>query len=211
MNEIWKDIKGYENCYQVSNLGNVRSVSRVIQSKNGHGIMECTFQGKILSLGLNKKGYLSVGLSKNGKGKTYRVHRLVAEAFIPNPMNLPQVNHKDENTANNRVENLEWCTNKYNINYGNWKKHQSEIRINHPRYSKRVKQIDEDGNVIMIFPSISEAKRITGISHIGTVANGKRNTSGGYRWEFEKANNKVSQKALEKFNRLLEIEEVEGE
>ena len=107
MKEIWKDIKGYEGLYQVSNLGRVKSLSRKNHPKE-----------EFRNLITNSKGYLIVNLLKNNKGKTNKVHRLVAEAFIPNPNNYPQVNHKDENKTNNHVDNLEWCTNKYNSNYG---------------------------------------------------------------------------------------------
>ena len=105
--EIWKDIKGYEGLYQVSNLGRVKSLPRKNHPKE-----------EFRNLSPDSKGYLRVNLFKNNKGKTHKVHRLVAEAFIPNPNNYPQVNHKDENKANNNVDNLEWCTNKYNVNYG---------------------------------------------------------------------------------------------
>lgn len=108
MEEIWKDIKGYEGLYQVSTLGRVKSIS--------YG------KEKILVLtprtGSNKRKEVKVTLCKNGKRKYFLVHRLVAEAFIPNPNNVPQVNHKDENSINNIVTNLEWCTSKYNCNYG---------------------------------------------------------------------------------------------
>lgn len=106
--EKWKDIKKYEGKYQVSNLGNVRSLNYHRENKI-----------KRLKKSNDKAGYLVVGLCKNGKIRTYKVHRLVAEAFIFNPDNLPQINHKDENKNNNSVFNLEWCTSKYNNNYGN--------------------------------------------------------------------------------------------
>lgn len=111
MNEIWKDIEGYEGLYQVSNLGRVRSVDRI----GGRGRR---FNGRILKPKVKTGGYLLVNFSKEGKRKMFSVHRLVAQAFIPNPEGLPQINHKDENPSNNRVENLEWCDGKYNCNYG---------------------------------------------------------------------------------------------
>ena len=115
MKEEWRDIKGYEGKYKISNLGRVKSL------KDSKG----NYREKILKH-RNNCGYLYVDLYKNSRGKTYQVHRLVAEAFIPNPNNLPCVNHKDENPSNNCVENLEWCTTKYNANYGTRNKRVSE-------------------------------------------------------------------------------------
>ena len=112
--EYWKPIVGYENLYEVSNLGRIRSFDRWVKSKNG-SIRIC--RGRILKPYTNKDGYLYVVLSKNNKHKTYKVHRLVAQAFLDNPNNLPQVNHKDENPLNNNVNNLEWCNSKYNCNF----------------------------------------------------------------------------------------------
>ena len=114
MIEEWRDIKGYEGIYQVSNLGNVCSLDRVIK----HYPKDYFQEGKVLSPALSRNGYPMVILVNHNKRKTRNVHRLVAEAFIPNPNNLPQVNHKDENKTNNCVDNLEWCTQKYNLNYG---------------------------------------------------------------------------------------------
>lgn len=108
MKEIWKDVKGYEGKYQISNLGRVKSLNYARRK-----------QVRILRPGIQKKtGYISVSLLKEGKQKTKTIHRLVAEAFIPNPKNLKQINHKDENKQNNCVNNLEWCSAKYNSNYG---------------------------------------------------------------------------------------------
>lgn len=111
MEEVWKDIKGYEGSYQVSNLGRVKSIDRLDSANH-------RLRGKIKSTSIRPNGYENVILCKNSKRKGYSVHRLVAEAFISNPENKPQVNHIDENKTNNRVNNLEWCTNKDNMNYG---------------------------------------------------------------------------------------------
>ena len=102
MIEEWKAVPGYEGLYEVSNKGNVRNVRR----------------NKLLRLSKTKYGYIQVYLYKNGIKTGLTVHRLVAEAFLPNPNNLPQVNHKDEDKTNNNVDNLEWCDAKYNMNFG---------------------------------------------------------------------------------------------
>lgn len=128
--EIWKDIEGYEGLYQISNMGRVKSLAK--QTLCGHRKEQTIFRNeKFLSLRCNKKGYLQVGLSKNGIRKQFTVHRLVAQTFIPNPNNLPQVNHKDENKTNNCIENLEWCTAEYNCNYGNHKSNISNALKGH--------------------------------------------------------------------------------
>ena len=108
MEEEWREIKGYEGKYQISNLGRVKSL------KGNHG----NYREKILSGSPNTGGYLQVDLLKNGKRNTFKIHKLVAIHFIDNPNNLPEINHKDENKQNNKVSNLEWCTRKYNQNYG---------------------------------------------------------------------------------------------
>lgn len=113
--EEWKDIKDYEGLYQVSNLGNVRSLDKEIIRKNNFKSIK--IKGRILKQ-QNCGGYKVVPLCKNGKECQKKIHRLVAEAFIENPNNLPIINHKDENKSNNVVENLEWCNSKYNSNYG---------------------------------------------------------------------------------------------
>ena len=112
--EIWKDIEGYEKLYQISNLGRVKSLSR----EKRCGSVYYITKEKVLRTTTNKKGYLKISLHKDKVIKTYYIHRLVAETFIPNLDNLPQVNHKDENKSNNCVNNLEWCTNEYNHRYG---------------------------------------------------------------------------------------------
>ena len=115
MKEEWRDIKGYEGKYQVSSYGRIKSLN-----------YNRTKKEKILNPCLTKKGYLIVDLYKNGRRKPCTVHKLVALHFIPNYDNLPQVNHKDENKSNNRVDNLEWCTSIYNNNYGTRNKRMSE-------------------------------------------------------------------------------------
>ena len=115
MIEEWRSVVGYEGLYEVSNTGQIRSFDRYVKYSNGQIHLH---KGRILSPGKNTKGYLSVVLNCSGKRKTITVHILVAEAFIPNPDNLPEINHKNEDKINNRVENLEWCDRKYNLNYG---------------------------------------------------------------------------------------------
>ena len=130
MQEIWKDIEGYEGLYQVSNLGRIKSLNYL-----NTGIT------KIMKQNLSGN-YATIGLCKKGKVKTRYIHRLVAETFIPNTDNYLEVNHKDENKQNNRVDNLEWCTRKYNINYGTHNQRMIQSKIgtnigeNNPFYGK---------------------------------------------------------------------------
>lgn len=115
--EIWKDIAGYEGLYQVSNFGRVKCLTK----RRFNKLTNCyiVYPEKMMQSILHTCGYYVMSLRDiNGKRKQFKTHRIVAEAFIPNPDNLPQVNHKDEDKSNNRVENLEWCTSKYNNNYG---------------------------------------------------------------------------------------------
>ena len=125
--EEWKSIPGYEGLYEVSNLGRVRSVEKCDR-----------FNRKILSKILKPNyvsGYLRVGMYKNKTFKYYLIHRLVAQAFLPNPDNLPQVNHKDEDKSNNRVDNLEWCDRSYNMNYGTVQQRRIQTNINNGKYT----------------------------------------------------------------------------
>ena len=178
MKEEWKEIKGYPN-YMVSNKGNLKSLGRWVYKEYRGKRWQ---REKILKPSVNKDGYLFVGLYKNRKVKYFKVHRLVAEAFISNPNNLPQVNHKDENKQNNCVENLEWCDAKYNNNYGTKNKRIAE------KLSKPVLQIDKNTNeFIAEFPSIHQVERQLGINnaHISKCCLGKRNTAGGYKWKYK--------------------------
>ena len=163
--EIWKDIKNYEGLYQVSNLGRVKSL----------------YYNKILQNAVQKDGYFQVSLSKNGIQKMYLVHRLVAEAFLPNPHNYPCVNHKDENPLNNNVENLEWCTYEYNNNFGT---------INERfalKKKKIVLQFTLEGKFIKEWPSAIDAEREGGfISEcIYNVCKGKQKTHYNFIWRYK--------------------------
>lgn len=164
MNEEWRDIEEYEGLYQVSNLGRVKSL------KFG--------KEKILKFGKHKKGYLLVCLCKDGKQKMFQVHRLVAIAFIPNPNNYQEVNHKDENKENNCVENLEWCTREYNVNYGT----RTEKCVE--KSSKEIIQLDLQGKEVARFPSVQEVQRQFGFSqgNISSCCNGKLKTAYKYKW-----------------------------
>ena len=173
MKEIWRDIKGYEGLYQVSNLGRVRSLK--------------FDKERVLSAGNCKRGYLLVVLCKDGKPKPYKVHRLVAQAFIPNPDNLPQVNHKDENPTNNVVSNLEWCDSKYNNNYGTHTERSAKARKNHPNQSKPVFQYTKDGTLVKSYPSASEVMRQTGYAqgNISACCLGKLPNTYGFIWSYD--------------------------
>lgn len=166
MQEIWKPVKGYEDFYEISNLGNVKSLRRNI----------------ILKQRLNNKGRYYVNLSDGiSQYKSKMIYRLVAEAFIPNPNNLPQINHKDENPKNNKLDNLEWCTAKYNVNYGNRTKKSIEST------SKPVLQYDLQGNFIKKWGSIKEAEDFYNTTSISNCCNHsqKYNTIKGFQWKLE--------------------------
>lgn len=164
MEELWKDIKEYEGLYQISNLGRIKNK-----------------KGKILKLPI-KKGYYQIRLSKNGKKKGYQVHRLVAIAFIPNPNNFPQINHKDENKLNNIVNNLEWCSIAYNNTFGT----RLERVSNSNKLRREVVKYDLEGNFITQYKSVTEAgrKNNTCPSSISECCRGKQETSKGYVYKF---------------------------
>ena len=181
--ENWKDIKGYEGFYQVSNLGRVKSLERDVYYSNGavHHVDE-----KILAFNLNRGGYQYVALSLNGKAKSIKVHRLVAEAFIPNPENKPMVNHRNEIKTDNTVENLEWCTASYNNNYGT-----RNVRMIQNRRSYKLGNHPQAKPVFCeelnkTFDCITRAGEELGIcvSSIRSVCKGKLKTAGGFHWRY---------------------------
>lgn len=185
--EIWKPVKNFEGLYSVSSLGRVRSEERVIVRANG---FKQTIKERILKL-TSYNGYYRCNLSNNGVGKLCLVHRLVAEAFIPNPNNLPFINHKDENPSNECVENLEWCDSKYNNNYGTLLQRWSEVRKN-GKCSKRVCQYTLDMEFVREWPSCAEVNRECGFdsSTISKVCRGEQKTAYGYKWSYDKDVNK---------------------
>lgn len=170
----WKEIKDTNGLYLVSDKGQIFSVkaNRVIKSRK------------------EKNGYYRIELNVDGKSHKELVHRLVAEAFIPNPNNYPIVNHKDENPANNCADNLEWCTPQYNVNYGNCKQKRIANREyiagwNHSQ-SKPVKQFDLEGNFIHEYGSCGMAATLTGLDarSISKCANGQLKQYAGYGWSY---------------------------
>lgn len=165
--EIWKDIDGYNGLYQVSNLGNVKSVERFRKSKNNS---IAPVQERLLKCKTDKDGYLEYTLSKDGKMKSYKAHRLVAMAFIPNPNKSPVINHKNKLKNDNRVENLEWCTVQYNTEYS---------------CAKPVLQFTKDGKLVRKWESAVIAEQELGINKVSIrfCCNGKYKTAGDFIWK----------------------------
>lgn len=175
--EVWKDIPGYEGLYQVSNLGRVKSAPNRYQSKsmrNNGGIMKLKYS----------QGYYIVTLYSqiSHSHKSFMVHRLVAMAFVTNdsPQKKFFVNHKDENGTNNRFDNLEWCTHKYNINYG------TRNQRTATKQSRKVAKYSLDGELLKIYNSFHEASVDANIGwgHISQVCQGKRHKAGGFIWKY---------------------------
>lgn len=154
------DIKGYEGIYAITSCGKVWSYKRK----------------KFLNPIRNQKGYERVFLSTNKGGKNFPIHKLVATAYIPNPNNFPQINHKDENKENNSVNNLEWCTNKYNSNYGT-----RNIRMARAKWRK---VLCIELNRIFDSEKQAEAELKIGVSRISECCSGKNKTAGGYHWKY---------------------------
>lgn len=162
MMEQWKDIIGYEGLYQASDLGRFRSLDCERTMKNG---VTREHRGQIVKPYLASDGYMMINLSDDNGRKAYKAHRIVAQLFVPNPMNLGLVNHKNENKKDNRAVNLEWCTNRYNLRYGNTQKHRIE------KIGWKVRQFSLDGKYIRTFVSMRAASRILNLPMSGIYDN----------------------------------------
>ena len=188
MEEIWKDIEGYEGLYQVSNLGRVRSLDRYVEKAVHPGFPPSTVlcKGRILKEGYGRHGYAHVCLTKKGvPNKSARIHRLVARAFVQGYFEGAVVNHKDENPKNNRADNLEWCTQKYNVSYNGASYRARENR------RKKVVQMTLNDEFVAEYESTREAERQTGFnnSSISAACRGKKKTkqSDGFHWKYKES------------------------
>lgn len=170
MKEIWKDIKDYEGLYQVSNCGNIRSMKRNI----------------ILKPSINHKGYLQVVLYKNNISKTKRIHRLVAENFILNLQNKPQINHIDGNKRNNNLNNLEWCTNSENQKHAFANKLQKDISGKNNPKARKINQYDKNNNFIKQWDCIKDISINLKIHYSSIIrcCNGTYKTCKGFIWRY---------------------------
>ena len=167
MKEEWRPVVGYEGLYEVSNMGRVKSVERTAWNGKGYRIVA----ERILKGRRTKKGYLQVQLHQDAKIKPYYIHRLVAQSFLDNPDNLPEVNHIDQDKTNNCIDNLEWCTSQYNIEYSQ---------------AKPVIGIDKITGLILEFSSAHEVERMIGIAQQSICAclKGRQKSAGGFYWYY---------------------------
>lgn len=181
--EIWKPIYGFEN-YQVSNLGRVKSLDRLVNGNCGSVYVS---KGRILKPGKDNGGYQHIGLCKDGKRTTFAVHRLVWEAFNGKRPEGMEINHIDEDKSNNSLDNLNLMTHKENVNWGTGIDRRSKSQLNRKDCSKAILQFDLQGNLIAEYPSVGEADRTLGINNknICAVLKGKRGTAGGYIFRYK--------------------------
>ena len=181
--EVWRPVVGYEGLYEVSNHGQVRSLDRYIDTVTVLGEPSQRFcKGRVLKLTENTHGYMLITLHKDRTVETKLVNRLVAQAFIPNPNNLPETNHKDQNPANNRVENLEWCDRIYNLNY-------ADAREKHRRaVSLPIEQLTKDGQHVAYYLGIKDICRKSNMCRhtIQRCLHGRKRykSAYGYRWRY---------------------------
>lgn len=184
MKEIWKDIKGYNGVYQVSNFGRIRSNGFKYLQKSRKGVsFEKYAMPKIISQSYTVEGYLVVGLTKDGKTKQHKVHRIIAEAFIKNPDGKTMINHINGQKDDNRIENLEWCTSKENTQHA----HATGLcGINGK--SKQVAKLDEDGNIVEVYESGLQAAKANGhynsASNLTKICRNGRGRWCGVRWKY---------------------------
>lgn len=203
MIEIWKDVVGYEGLYQVSNCGRVRSVERNVSVQRSGQKYLVHYESKVLIPQERRHGYLSVCLyGRGGNKRNFKqisVHRLVAEAFIPNPKNLSEVNHIDEDKQNNKLENLEWVSHQENCSTPTLRKRHSERQSKHPNFHKTLNQYTKDGKYVATYYSAREAQRKTGVgySNISSAIKEHR-TAGGYYWCFANGDNSDREIAIQK-------------
>lgn len=182
--EVFKDVLGYEGLYQVSNYGRVKSLKRenIFYCGLRKEFLKRPVKEKILSFNKSNRGYLQVCLTKNGKYRTYTVHRMVAIAFIPNKNNKSQVNHKDGNKENNRVDNLEWCSPKENSN------HAFKTGLSKPHNMRKVKQYDLEGNFIKLWNSMIDFYKENNLNlksvGIALCCKGIYKKAYGYKWKY---------------------------
>lgn len=183
-NEIktWRPIPGYEEFYEVSDDGDVRSISLLSR----HGYVLNRKKPRLLKWEISRDGYARVCLCRLKSKKHFFIHRLVAFAFIPNPNDLPQINHIDENPLNNNIQNLEWCTGKQNCNHGHHRKRISERQLRNHCKSRPVAKVDSNGQIIEIYSSINDAARKMGIrgENISRCCMGKYQLVCGYKWKY---------------------------
>lgn len=179
MNEIWKPIKKFEGYYEISNLGNIRSIERTIITKNN---VQRIVKSKQLKLSVNEHGYLITTIRINNVPYNLKIHRIVAQTFIPNPDNKKTVNHIDCNKLNNAVSNLEWSTHSENIQHA----YDNNLNYSDSQY-KAVLQYSKQGEFIQEYKSISEAKKTLKIkgNHISDVCNGRMKSAYGSTWKFK--------------------------
>ena len=187
MEEIWKDIPGYEKYYMASTLGRIKSKDRVIKTVLKGKEIKYIKRGRIMTPCLNSGKYLGLPINTDKLKKNENVHRLIAITFLPNPNNLPCVNHKDENKLNNCVDNLEWCTYQHNNVWKNRLAKSLETFNADPKNRRKVYQYTKDGAFIKEYESVKEATKEMGLKHSSGIylsCNHNNCYARGFKWSF---------------------------